>query len=492
LSIPAESERLSVEWFRWVVWLSPLLASTALALLWVSGTPAPIPDLRLSAPVVARPGTTIGVRAWQLDGDELGRVSVRAPRVRVELRGSDHRVIASTTLERSRVEGAEGRVDIPNQLDGPFGLVAISEIDGREVSVERTLYVREGVDSKLDAGRTVNAFQAYELGPLRRIDPSRAPSALDPRIEEGACVPDLPCTLTVWVGRWPGTVRARSLTGVRIPVGTAPVSGGFARFPLTVVGPQGRVAVEAIDETGTVTAVREARLPVVPGGMIARAEAAGGDVSVEWRSLWADAPVLVDVFDGHRWVDALSLTRAESRIEGLPPGVWRLQLRQDLFSGNTGAVAFAVIPFDARAVSLAAELVLEGSDERGLDPLAMAVVDGSFEGDPEAAVRALLAVPAFDLVELDGGASSRVGVDEAAAKLQESRRRWAAAFILVLGLVVSIVLFRVEVLARERANRLLESLSSGGVAATTPRGLWALSFLVFVAIAVLALSKSWF
>ena len=78
-----------------------------LAVLWLSGKPAPIPDLRLSAPVVAHPGTTIGIRAWQLDEDDLGQVTVRAPSVRVELRDAGDE---PTELAGSGVVVAHGRV----------------------------------------------------------------------------------------------------------------------------------------------------------------------------------------------------------------------------------------------------------------------------------------------------------------------------------------------------------------------------------------------
>ena len=118
----------------------------------------------------------------------------------------------------------------------------------------------------------MNAFQAYSLEALRTTDLERAPPALDPRVEEGACAPGVPCTLTVWVGQSDGTLRVRSLAGVDPLESTAPVADGFSRFALTVMGPEARVAVEALGPRGEVTAVRDVRLPLVPGGMTARAK----------------------------------------------------------------------------------------------------------------------------------------------------------------------------------------------------------------------------
>ena len=163
-----------------------MVVAFILAALWLAGTPAEIPDLRLSAPVVARPGTSIGLRAWQMDQDDAGYAVVRAPMVTVELRSRAGMLIASSTLSPSRVQGVEGSLDVPAEVDGELSLIARAEIDGRMLTVDRALYVRAGIDSRLPAGREVNAFQAYELGPMRVADPRRAPSTLDARVVEGA------------------------------------------------------------------------------------------------------------------------------------------------------------------------------------------------------------------------------------------------------------------------------------------------------------------
>lgn len=93
------------------------------------------------------------------------------------------------------------------------------------------------------------------------------------------------------------------------------------------------------------------------------------------------------------------------------------------------------------------------------------------------------------------GVSTTVGVDEALALAQERRRWWAAAAILLLGFVVSMVLLRVELIARAEARQLLEDLGEGAPLRRDPtfgRGLWAFVLLVFMLMAVLALSKRWF
>lgn len=499
MSIPAKTPEQQFERFSWTIRLAPLAVAIILAALWLAGTPSPVPDLRLSAPVVARPGHTIGLRAWLLDEDDQGFTVVRAPPVRVELRNVAGMTLAETELRPSSVQGAEGAMHVPLDLDATLTLVALAEIDGREVSTRRALYVRDDIESRLEKGRAVNSFQAYELGPLHVADRARAPSALDPRVEEGACVPELQCRLSVWVGAKPARVRVRSLAGVAVGSEVARSEGGFAHFALSVVGNEARVEVEALDENGVVLAAREARLPVVPGGLVARSISEPQGQQLEWEQLGGGAPVLVDVFEDRRWVRALSLSPEHPRLPELGAGVWRLQVRADLFSDNTAGVAYVVVtePNGPDRVRLAADAVLADADREGLDPLALAIVNEEQPDlDADAAVRSLFAVPSFDVISIGPGVSARLGLDEALRREQEGRRWIAAALILVIGFIVSMILFRTEVVAQSRARQLLRDLGEEPPPVrpllSPGRGLWAFVLLVFVLMAVLALSKRWF
>jgi hypothetical protein len=485
--------------FAWAIRMSPLIVAIILAALWMAGARAPVPDLRLSAPLVARPATTIGVRAWQVDQDADGYTVIAAPAVVVELRTVTGMVLAKTDLTKSLVQGLEGDMQVPSGSDEVLTLIATAEIDGLRVSVERPLYVRESIESRWPKGRAVNAFQGYELGPIRMLDAARPVTTLDPRVEEGACVPDLTCWLSVWAGTEVDSVRIRPLAGVRVAANPTQSSNGLARFPLVVAGNEGRVEVEALDELGVAVAAREVRLPVVPGGIVARASAIDGRIEVEWDQLGGRKAVLVDVFQGRRWMHASSISSADPHLPVLGPGVWRLQVRADLFSDNTAGVSYAVVvdPNGPGPARQAADAVLNEADREGLDPLAVAIIEGA---PPDAAVddlrRALFAVPSFDVVTIGPATSARIGTDETREGEQELRRWQAAAVILLIGLTVSMVLFRIGLLAEARARQLLDDL--GGEAtrpASSPsagRGLWAFVLLVFVLIAVLALSKRWF
>jgi hypothetical protein len=488
-----------IDRFSWAIRLSPLLVAFILAVLWIAGAPAPIPDLRFSAPVVARPGTTIGLRAWQFDEDDQGYTVVASPPVVVELRNAAGMLLARTELAESLVHGREGQLPIPSGLDETLALLAIAKIEGREVSVRRTLYVRDSIESRLPTGRTVTAFQVYELGPIRSSDSRRAVEVLDPRVEEGACVPELSCILSVWVGEQNVDVRLRSLAGAQLDTSTVRPPNGFARFPIVVSGSEGRIDVEALDPDGTLIAAREVRLPLVPGGIVARASVHQGRIQVDWQQLGEPRAVLVDVFEGRRWVRALSLSPNDPHLIAPGPGVWRLQIRADLFSDDSAGVSNVVVagPAGLDRLHVAARAVLADADERGLDPLALAIFDAPFpEAAVEDAIGALFAVPSFDVVAVGSGMSSRLGVDEA-LELQQERRRWqAAAVIVLIGLVVATTLLRVELLAHARARQLLDALGDGvshaRPAPPSGRGLWAFVLLVFVLMAVLALSKRWF
>jgi hypothetical protein len=479
--------------------MSPLLVAIILATLWIAGTPPEVPDLRLSAPLVAQPGTSIGLRAWQLAEDENGYSVVLAPDVTVELQNEVGLTLAKTELVESLVQGSEGQLTVPNGIDEVLTLVARAELGGRSVSVERALYVQQGIESRLPRGREVNAFQAYELGPIRLASARYSIGALDPRVEEGACVPDLSCWLSVWIGDEDARVRVRQLGGVRVDRGPATPTDGFARFPLLVAGSEARVEVELLSQRGDPIAAREVRLPLVPGGIVVRTSEENGRVRLDWEQVGERGPVLIDAFQGHRWLRAFSLAPENPYLPPFGPGVWRLQVRSDLFSDNTAGVQYLVVadPDGPGRARQAADAVLAEGAREGLDPIALAVSEGRLQVDDEQTLeRALFAIASFDVVSTGAGASSRVGADETLERVQELRRLQAAAVILLIGLMVSMVLLRVELVSQARARQLLDELGDGlpspSPGSSSGRGLWAFVLLVFVLMALLALSKRWF
>ena len=474
--------------------IAPSVVAAILAVLWLSEGPDPTVGFSLTGPSLVAPGTTVGLRAWHLTDHDID-----APPTIVELWDGSGGLISTTTLTTSLVQGLEGEVSLPEDFEGTAFLMARTEIEGNDVSVKYGVSVES--DDALGAyqpGRETSPFQVYELGPLRVADSAGAPQQLDPRIEGGACVPELQCWLSVWVGEEVTRVRVVSIAGVRFEKTHLGPAKGFLRFPLVVVGNEARIEVQALGERDRVVASREVRLPVVPGGINARASVDRGRVRVEWDELGGSGAALVDVYRGNQWSYAFSVTPAEPWLPvPLDPGVWRLQVRGDLFSTNTTGVSHVVISDDSSdtALEVAARAVLADAQREGLDPIAMAIVDGQVPSDQtQDAIRALFGPRNFGVVSL------ATVVSHLESDSGSSRRgilRWiAAAIILAIGVLVSLALLRLELLAQARAQQLLESFEDAEPlpepAPSLERWLWVFVFLVFALIATLALSKGWF
>ncbi len=474
--------------------IAPAVVAGILAALWLSEPPDSGIGFSLTGPSVVAPGTKAALRAWHLTDHQ-----VDAPPTTVELRDGSGALISTTKMARSVAQGLEGEVPLPSDIEGTAFFVARTEIDGEAVSV------RYGVSVEPDEAlrdyqpvRETSPFQVYELGPMRVVDPEAAPLQLDPRIEGGACVPELRCWLSVWVGEKPTRVRVDSIAGVRLEQKEIGPARGFLRFPLVVVGNEARIEVQALGRRDRVVTSRQVRLPVVPGGISARASVDGGQVRVEWDQLGGRGPVLVDAYRDNQWTYAFSVTPSEPWLPAsLEPGVWRLQLRADLFSTNTAGVTHLLIPDGSTGteLQLAARAVLADAQREGLDPIAMAIVDGGIPSDQTRdAINALFGPRNFGVVSL------ATVVSHAESESGSARRRiarWvAAATILTIGLLVSLALLRLELHAQAGARDLLEGFEDADPppepAPSLERWLWAFVFLVFALIAALALSKGWF
>lgn len=474
--------------------IAPLAVAGILAALWLSEAPDPAIGFSLSGPSVVSPGTKVALRAWHLTDH-----GVDAPPTVIELKDGSGALISTTTMTTSLAGGLEGEVSLPDDIEGTVFFVARTDIDENEVSLTYSVSVEpEDALRAYQPGRETSPFQVYELGPLRVVDAEAAPEELDPRIEGGACIPELPCWLSVWVGEKMARVRVHSIAGVRFEETLIGPTQGFLRFPLVVAGNEARIEVQALGPDDQVVASREVRLPVVPGGISARASVDGRRVRIEWDELGGSGPVLVDAYRGNHWTYAFSVTPDEPWLPlPLDPGVWRLQVRADLFSRNTAGVTHVVIPGaeGSAVLEVAAQAVLADAQREGLDPIAMAVIDGKVPSDQtEDAIRALFGPSNFGVVSL-AGVVSRVEMDP--GQRRRELMRWiAAAIILAIGLLVSLALLRLELLAQARARELLEGFDDAdpppSPAPLLERWLWALVFLVFVFIAALALSKGWF
>lgn len=480
--------------------IAPVLACGILAVLWLSEVPDTAIGFSLNAPTVVAPGSDAALRSWRLLEQGVG-----APETRVDVRDAAGRIIAETTLVPSHTHGSEGDVALPNELSGLISFTARTTVDDEPIAVSYSVSL--DAQNTLRVARPVretSPFQVYELGPLRVDEPDLAPPELDPRVEEGACVPDLPCWLSVWVGDSRARVRLVALAGVSLQDDEQGPRAGFLRFPITVVGNEALIRVEALGPRDQVVASREVRLPIVPGGITVQAEAHGRRVQLDWEEVEGRGPVLVDAYLGNRWTHALSVTPEDPWLPiDLEAGVWRLQLRNGLFSSNTAGVTHVVITKDDEEDPLrtAARAVLEDAARDGLDPLAVAIEEGRISPEhSEEAIRALFGPQNFGVLSLSG-VVSRFQVEPDFDRRRVTR--WIAALLILgIGALVSFFLFRLEAQAQARAREILDGVrdpdANGADGALiensvrVERWLWAFVLLVFALIAVVALSKGWF
>lgn len=479
-----------------------MLVCGILAVLWLSETPETAIGFSLSAPTVIAPGSDAALRSWRLLEE-----GIAAPTTTVEVRDATGTVIGETTLIPSRTHGSEGDIALPGEISGVISFTARTTIDDEPIAVSYSVSLdAQNVLRAARPMRETSPFQVYELGPLRVDDPDLAPQELDPRIEEGACVPDLPCWLSVWVGDSRAHVRLVALAGVRLQDDEQGPRSGFLRFPITVVGNEALLRVEALGPEDQVVASRDVRLPIVPGGIMVQAEAHGRRVQLDWEEVEGRGPVLVDAYLGNRWTHALSVTPDDPWLPvALEPGVWRLQLRNGLFSSNTAGVTHVVITQDddEDPLETAARAVLDDAARDGLDPLAVAIEEGRVSPEhSEEAIRALFGPKNFGVLSLSGVVSQfRLEPD----LVRQVFARWIAALLILgIGVLVSLFLFRVDAHAQARAREILDavadpdsgddgnSIESPRKHVRTERWLWAFVLLVFALVAVLALSKGWF
>jgi hypothetical protein len=246
------------------------------------------------------------------------------------------------------------------------------------VSVERELLVGGDRGPAIVAlPRRLPSLQRLAFGPLRTLGPG-GPSALRPRVRGGACVPEQPCELLVYVGEPGAALQLRATPSVTPDAASLQPSGlssGVVALQLVVHGPEGLTELLATRD-GVQLASRSLRLPVVLGSARARVPVplwrAAEHASVELSGAGSTA-CIVDAFgsDG-RLRHGVTVRDCEqpSRLPfALEPGVNHLQLRSDPFGSDNAAVVTVYARSDDQSLSAAlaalarSALALDDSDE---------------------------------------------------------------------------------------------------------------------------------
>ena len=398
-------------------------------------------DLQLAAPSVVRPGESIALRSWFFE-TELTKVgAMRQLPTTVALVDRWDETRASVQLEPSSVGGVEGSLLIPQDVTGWLSLVGKVRADGRAVAVRRPVRVT----SRLPEPRP-RMKAGFRPGPIEKIVSREAPKHLDARVQGGACVPELPCTLWVWVGPPAASIELEPVRGVRHEPRRSDPTQDLVSFSLIAVGDEARLDVLAYGPSG-LAAKRRIEIPLRGGGLAAsldrRIVPVGEAPVLEWVSL-VDRPVVLDLYHEGQWTRAESADVGVRRaaLDQLTAGRWRVQVRRGIFSSSDAAsLDLIVLPENVPvevALNEAAAHALSDADRRGLDPFAIAVRDGYRPAGPvDDVVRYLSSLDELTPYEQRPATSSRLAEDPEA---EAQRARWrtvAAIAVLILGLLTA-------------------------------------------------------
>jgi hypothetical protein len=336
-----------------------LVLAAAMWLVIVDQSAEPDDDLRIQVPPQVAPGMDFVPMRAQVythlrDAEGGPRFANTPVEVRLE-RASDAAVLSRTRLQPSRGgSDLEGRLAVPRALpNAPLKIVAGVTESG--VLLQITTPLRIGSDADRSAvtraaARPVRALQRFSAGAITVAAGERepAPGALAVQVRGGACVPELPCHVLVYVGEPAASVRIRANSTLSIANAAerAPTAGVLA-FEVQTHGPEAELWLEAV-RAGRLVARRVVRLPVA----LAALHTELNDLIFVQASaprlvaLAADGGCIVDAFrDGH-WIDTGSIAtcaRPSPLPFALPWGLSRLQVRSDPLSADTAGVVLAYL-----------------------------------------------------------------------------------------------------------------------------------------------------
>ena len=476
-------------------------ASAALALLAIATESAHRVDseLRVTAPVQALEGGVVPIRA-QLYAD-LGRpegARLVHARVDVELRNEHGDAIVSGQLRPSYAHTLDGVLALPPSVTGPLSLRARARLGSRSPRAEREIAV--------GSVAAPSAFHTRLLPPLQRLStlPVRvefgdaiAPDALDVRVAQGACVPEQPCELFVYVGSPAASIRLEGTASVTPDTASArpsPSTSNVVALRVTTHGPEAQLTVLA-ERAGAVVARRRVRLPVALGASVLvpppRVLVAPALPSLALRG--DERGCIVDAFRELRWLRTGSL-RACGGQESLPfpalsPGLWQLQVRRDPFESESAAV-FAIYlraPSESRPQALAriAGAALERDPGDRLARLAASAPE-TYLANFEAVAGYLLASLEASIIELPAAASGYPAALEA-ARADRARLRGLCLWVLLLcALTLGLVVVQRGLQAAAIASRVMRTAGEAPAALERQRTRMVLRVLAVVTSVLLA------
>lgn len=365
--------------------LAALSALMALLALWSVEARKQAHDLQLAAEPSARPGDRIALRALLFrDVDAPEGPTLASAEVTVRLLDGQSRQLAEVSLVATPLTTLDGGLTLP-ALEGDFTLEARARFEDETLTCRRALRVERGAPAAKPRGREAGPLQHLSLGRVRTLTSAPAPDRLLARVVGGACVPETPCRVLVWVGAPAASlsVRGTGAATLRRPPAPAEETSGLVELSLDVSGLDAELTLEA-RRAGVLVAERALRLPMglAEVGLTNResiVEAAQARFS--FRAPPGRETLTFDLFVEGRWAGVRAVA-SSPEVPFVVPASWvrtgllRVQARGDRLSaeGAGARVVYVRAPGqdDASALATIARLVAEdpaAESERGRDPV---------------------------------------------------------------------------------------------------------------------------
>lgn len=450
------------------------------ASLWLSERTRVLDDLQLAAEATARPGETIALRAFYLrDVDAPQGPELAVTEVRVRLLDAHEREVGRTVLRPAHADPSmEGRLLLPALGHGSLTLEARAQLQDRAPIVcRRAIDVRADAPTLVPRAREAAPLSQLSLGSLRPLAGSDSSAIsdllLEPRVVGGACVPEQPCRVLVWLGgRAALSVRhdaALALEAIR----PADETDGFVELALRVLGPEASVTLEA-SRAGQRVAERSLRLPVALGEAqltTARTLLEGAsDFAVQVELPPGRKQGILDVFAAGRW----SATRAFAEPSGKPdaankpcqvavasgwlaPGLTRIQAHADRFAGEGAGARLIYLRAPGESVAHALHQISRAVRAAGFEALPLAAGDEAPTAtNAELSAEFLLAALEGQRVPLPRAASGRPPELARLSRAQAALRFGVGGMLTLSALVVGLTLMRRGFSAQAEAQAILQ------------------------------------
>ena len=437
-------------------------------------------DLQLVAPRSAHAGQTIPLRAYFLDLAEARPESIEGASVSVVLRGVEGEgpVLAEAELQPSETLGYVGEIVLPPEVHGTHQLFATGRAADEDTLDEarRRITIGSAAEPSSRHGRLQTELQRYELGVRSGSAP---PSDFEARVIGGDCTNHAPCGLLVWVGEPAASIQLQDLAGARDPRCERASTMGFVACEVSVRGNEASVALVATRD-GVEVGRRRLQLPMGSPAPALRRERALVPVGhrPRLRITGLDERYVVDLFHEGFWVRSTTLAAGGQELPWSldAPGLWRVQVRRDVFGANSAAVAtWWVSPEGQSREDALRALANHPRQNDWMDPLAPAIRNGELPCAPGPTCEAdriaafMLAAGELEVVTYPRSVSGAEQASVGLRTVQWGRRAVAAGLIFLAGLLMAFVVHRRARSAGAQARRILANGREADDPAPAPR-----------------------